>query len=41
MVQLSTYSAQDNSQNDVIPIVEWIMRAVGFELVERCLPVGT
>ena len=34
MVQLSTYSAQDNSQDDVLPVVEWIMRAVGFELVD-------
>jgi hypothetical protein len=34
IVQLSTYSAQDNSQDDVLPVVEWIMRAVGFELID-------
>jgi hypothetical protein len=34
IVQLSTYSAQDNSQDDVLSVVEWIMRAAGFELVD-------
>ena len=34
IVQLSTYSAQDNSQDDVLPVVEWTMRAVGFDLVD-------
>lgn len=34
VVQLSTYSAQSASREDVLSVVEWIMRAVGFELVE-------
>ncbi|MEP7113883.1 MAG: hypothetical protein ABI862_11495 [Ilumatobacteraceae bacterium] len=33
VVQLSTYSAQNATQDDVREVVEWIMRAVGFELV--------
>lgn len=34
VVQLSTYKAQNNSQDKIKPIVEWIMAAVGLELVD-------
>ena len=34
IVQLSTYSAQNASQDAVSRVVEWVMRAVGFELVD-------
>ena len=34
VVQLSTYKAQNNSQHKIKQIVEWIMAAVGLELVD-------
>jgi hypothetical protein len=40
LVQLSTYSAQNNSQEKTIPIVEWIMAAAGFELMETVRASG-
>lgn len=33
-VQLSTYSAQDSPQDKLIPVVQWVMAAVGLELVD-------
>ncbi len=40
LVQLSTYSAQNNSQDEIVAIVEWIMAAVGLELVDAVRASG-
>jgi hypothetical protein len=34
LVQLSTYSAQNSPQEQVLSIAEWVMAAVGLELVD-------
>jgi hypothetical protein len=34
LVQLSTYSAKNSPQDKIIPIAQWIMAAVGLELLD-------
>jgi hypothetical protein len=40
LLQLSTYSAQNNSQDKIAPIVEWVMVAAGLELVSTVRASG-